>query len=319
MNRPTLVFHADWSSNPRKRWCAKATLGSDARYSASAPQLVGDLPTLLESLRAEAGEAGIVFAGFDFPIGIPEHYARCSGITEFSGFLAELGAGEWQDFFRVCDDLDEVSLFRPFYPNRGRKGCSRQHLLHGHNASDMKVLLRRCELGGNGQRQACSLFWTLGANQVGKAAIAGWRDILVPALNEKSTRLWSFDGSLETLLMPGNTVIAETYPAEYYGWFARDPLRSKTDAGSRKHFGENLLSWAQNAEVEVEPPLRDAIRNGFSVGRDDAFDAVVGLFGMLQACLGQRTTGEPVIESIRNIEGWILGRKSAGGGNAVDQ
>jgi len=42
---------------------------------------------------------------------------------------------------------------------------------------------------------------------------------------------------------------------------------------------------------------------------DDAFDAVVGLFGMLQVCLGQRATGEPDDREIREVEGWILGRK----------
>ena len=44
------------------------------------------------------------------------------------------------------------------------------------------LLLRRCERGGNGHKQACCLFWTLGGNQVGKAAIIGWRDVLAPAL-----------------------------------------------------------------------------------------------------------------------------------------
>jgi len=36
---------------------------------------------------------------------------------------------------------------------------------------------------------------------------------------------------------------------------------------------------------------------------DDAFDAVVGLFGMLQACLGGRATGEPNGREIPDIEG----------------
>ena len=29
---PRLVTHADWSKNPKKRWCATAALGTDGRY-----------------------------------------------------------------------------------------------------------------------------------------------------------------------------------------------------------------------------------------------------------------------------------------------
>jgi hypothetical protein len=52
------------------------------------------------------------------------------------------------------------------------------------------------------------------------------------------------------------------------------------------------------------------MRVGFLTGDDDAFDAVIGLFGMLKVCLGQRATGEPEGEKIREVEGWILGRQS---------
>jgi hypothetical protein len=54
------------------------------------------------------------------------------------------------------------------------------------------------------------------------------------------------------------------------------------------------------------------IRHGFSEGEDDAFDSVVGLFGMLQIVIGQRSSGEPDNETIRSVEGWILGRQSPG-------
>jgi len=38
--------------------------------------------------------------------------------------------------------------------------------------------------------------------------------------------------------------------------------------------------------------LAEDIQSGFPQG-DDAFDAVVGLFGMLQVCLGEHGSGEP--------------------------
>jgi hypothetical protein len=45
---------------------------------------------------------------------------------------------------------------------------------------------------------------------------------------------------------------------------------------------------------------------GFPAG-DDAFDATVGLFGMLEVLLRRRTAGDPNEGNIRKLEGWILG------------
>jgi hypothetical protein len=310
VNQPTLVYHADWSSHAANRWCAMATLGADGLYTASEPIKVGELESLLSDLRHKAGECGTVFAGFDFPIGVPAHFAKRAQISKFRDFLLQLGKDKWTDFYSVCDTPEEVSVHRPFYPMSSRKGSLRQHLFDAHNAKKIADLLRSCECGGGGQRQASSLFWTLGANAVGKAAIAGWRDVLAPAVESNSIRLWPFDGKLESLFQPGRTVIAETYPAECYTWFSGDPLLSKTNMESRENFGSRLLSWADANGVVFEPRLRTAIEAGFPEGEDDAFDAVVGLFGMLQICLGPRTSGEPDDETIREIEGWILGRQS---------
>jgi hypothetical protein len=84
--------------------------------------------------------------------------------------------------------------------------------------------------GGDGRKQACCLFWMLGGNQVGKAAIVGWRHVLALALRgERPVSLWPFDVPERSLLAPGNVVVAETYPAKCYGWLSKDPLRSKRD------------------------------------------------------------------------------------------
>ena len=310
VTKPTLVYHADWSSSASKRWCAVATLGADEHYTALELANVGELKSLLTGLRHTAGESGIVFAGFDFPIGVPAHFAERAGVGKFRDLLPELGKGEWRDFYSACDTRGQISIHRPFYPNKSNTGCIPQHLLAAYKAETMRDLLRTCERGGSGQRQACSLFWTLGGNQVGKAALNGWRDVLVPAIADQSLRVWPFDGPLESLLKPGLTVIAETYPAECYGWFPDTPSVSKRDINSRIEFGTILLAWADSSEVAIEPRLRTAIEAGFPIGRDDAFDAVVGLFGMLQVCVGQRDSGEPQDETIRNVEGWILGRQS---------
>ena len=79
--KPTVVYHADWGSKEEKRWCAKATLGADGHYTAFAPKLVDKLGSLIGQLRTEAGETGCALAGFDFPIGVPESYAKRARIA----------------------------------------------------------------------------------------------------------------------------------------------------------------------------------------------------------------------------------------------
>ena len=51
LTKPTLVYHADWGTKEEKRWCAKATLGTDGHYTAYAPKLVGNLGSLIEQLQ----------------------------------------------------------------------------------------------------------------------------------------------------------------------------------------------------------------------------------------------------------------------------
>ena len=310
LTKPTVVYHADWGSTDKKRWCARAVLGGDGRYTVSAAEPVRPTGSLIGRLREEAGHDGCAFAGFDFPIGVPKLYAQRAGISEFREWLPKLGSGEWKEFWSVCDEPGEISVHRPFYPNGPYMGRRQAHLLLGHAVESLDQLLRRCERGGNGQRRACSLFWTLGGNQVGKAAIIGWRNVLAPALrNSESISLWPFDGDLASLLRPGNLAIAETYPAECCRWFSDAPLGGKRKKENRRKFGTALLHWAGCHKVSLANRLTEEIQNGVPQG-DDAFDAVVGLFGMLQVCLGERATGEPEEQAIRDIEGWILGRES---------
>jgi hypothetical protein len=49
------------------------------------------------------------------------------------------------------------------------------------------------------------------------------------------------------------------------------------------------------------------IERGFAEG-DDAFDAVVGLIGMVEIVTGRRRPDEPSEDTIRRLEGWILGQ-----------
>ena len=66
---------------------------------------------------------------------------------------------------------------------------------------------------------------------------------------------------------------------------------------------------AAAAEVGLDAALRAEMEDGFGAGPsgDDRFDAVVGLFGMLNVVLGLRPSGEPDDPVVRRIEGWMLG------------
>ena len=57
-------------------------------------------------------------------------------------------------------------------------------------------------------------------------------------------------------------------------------------------------------------PLVAEIEDGFGAGAsgEDRFDAVAGLFGILNVVLGRRPSGEPDDPVVRRIEGWILGQ-----------
>lgn len=116
--KPNVVYHADWGSKAEKRWCARAALSADDRYTAFASETVGNLGSLIERLRTEAGPTGCAFAGFDFPIGVPASYAKRAGISSFPDFLLKLGHDEWNGFDSVCDEAEQILARRPFYPLR---------------------------------------------------------------------------------------------------------------------------------------------------------------------------------------------------------
>ena len=89
------------------------------------------------------------------------------------------------------------------------------------------------------------------ANAVGKAALKGWEQVLVPALIDNSVRLWPFQGKLESLFLPGPTVIEETLPGRVLRRVLRRPLRAKTYIESRREFGSNLLRPEQGTGLPL--------------------------------------------------------------------
>jgi hypothetical protein len=312
---PTLVAHADWGSSPSKRWIALAGW-RDGRYRAEAPRLVGPPEALLDGLLETAG-GGSALLGVDFPIGVPAAWAARAGVQSFLELLPRLGAGEWSEFYRAAERPGEITLLRPFYPQR--PGAARRDHLTARLDLDWPELRRVCDRPQPHRRAACPLFWTLGPQQVGKAAISGWRDVLAPALASPcpDVALWPFAGPLEALIRPGRVVVAETYPAEVYhqlgvGWPRPRPGQrsGKGVQADRMANAPHLVAAA--AGVELAPALADAITTGFGSSADgeERFDATVGLFGMLNVVLSRRPEGAPGDPHVRAVEGWILGLSS---------
>ena len=313
---PSLVVHADWSKSPQKRGYGSAALQRDGRYQADAPECVGDLRTFFCRLRRRAGADATVLAGFDFPIGLPETYALKTGLTDFRTALAELGHGRWRSFYDPASTREDIALTRPFYPRRPG-GAQRNHLAVGLGVPAFEDLLRRCDRG-HGRNAACALFWLVGGNQVGNAAITGWRELLGPAVSDRSAgatsvTIWPFDGELDALLERPGIVVAETYPGEVYRHLALDivkPNRSKRRRDDRAADSCRMHHWARKNRVRMSSSLHAAIDDGFGEERsgEDRFDAVVGLLGMLDVVLGNRPPGAPRDERTR-VEGWILGQQ----------
>ena len=172
---------------------------------------VGAPGELLGRLRAEAAGAPVAL-GIDCPIGLPRAYVAGHGVGD--GFLAFLrGLAARPGWFQVAETLAEVGGERPFYPRRGVAGMTRA----GHAAAlgfTAAGLCRACDRATAERPAGAPMFWTLGANQSGKAAISAWREVLIPALAGERVAVWPFEGRFRALLRPGWVAVAEAYPAD---------------------------------------------------------------------------------------------------------
>lgn len=154
------------------------------------PSLVGPSAVFLANM-VQSGRR--VLAGFDFPIGVPSTYGRTTPFQNFQEALSAFGTSpDWASFFDVASRPEDVSVHRPFYPRQSRKGVQRATLTSGLGVESYRDLLRSCERGGSDRCEACSVFRTLGGNQVGRAAISGWQEVVRPALAD-GARLWPFE------------------------------------------------------------------------------------------------------------------------------
>ena len=298
---PNRVAHADWSINRRKRWLAEAHL-ADGVYHLEAARPLQYADYVLDG--------GDLLLGVDFPLGLPLAYAKAIGVNSFRAFIESVRRGERSPFFEVADSAENISLDRPFYPQRPGS-TKQQHLLDGLGFAHKSDLYRWCDRETDKRRAGANIFWTMGANQIGKGMLAGWRELVLP--NWTQVALWPFDGSLGEMSFGRNSkpIIAEAYPGEFYhhfGMFAR--RGSKRAQVVRQREGAQLLRWAAGQRVVISAELHTQIASGFGPKPDgeDPFDAVVGLFGMLNVVLGNQPTMPNLPGFVRDIEGWVFGQ-----------
>jgi hypothetical protein len=300
-----IAAHADWSIDPRKRWVSVARRGAQG-WRAEAPVPVGDPAALAAALIAEDKPVAI---GLDLPLGVPRGFAAGRPETGFVEFLR--GRAGDAGFFAVAPTLAEVSRARPFYPARGVKGMTRAAHAAALGLGDAGGLSRWCDRATTERPAGAPVFWTLGANQSGKAAIAAWRDWLAPGLAHGAPyAVWPFAGNLHGLLARGRAVLAEVYPAEalrHCGLVLRGSKRVRAD---RAAVGDALLAAMAMRGVEPSPALRDAVCDGFGADApgEDRFDSLIGLLGLIGVLDGTRPDFVPDDPAIRAWEGWVLGQ-----------
>jgi hypothetical protein len=304
-----LAAHADWSIDPRKRWVAVARRDASG-WKLAAPRPVGDVTTFLARLR-DAADGGTVALGLDLPLGVPRAYAALRGEPDFMHFLR--ATGNWPDFFRVCATLDEVRPERPFYPARGISGMTRAAHAAALGLGAASGLSRLCDRATVERPAGAPVFWTLGANQSGKAAIAAWRDMLVPALlAAEDVRVWPFAGALRSLLAPGAIAVAETYPAEALRHLGIRLAGSKRRQADRKAAAPCMRAAFMRLGVVPDMPLVDTVTDGFGpdAAGEDRFDCVLGVLCVLNVLAGNRPDDAPGDVWVTRWEGWVLGQTS---------
>jgi hypothetical protein len=158
---------------------------------------------------------------------------------------------------------------------------------------DAGALCRACDRATADRPAGAPLFWTLGANQSGKAAIAAWQSLILPAMeNGSSLRLWPFEGPFLSLLAPGEVVLAETYPAEALRHLGIRLRGSKRRHADRCAIAGHLLTAMDQQRATPDNTMRQAVLDGFGTDAsgEDRLDSVLGVLCLLNVLAGSLDT-----------------------------
>jgi hypothetical protein len=103
--------------------------------------------------------------------------------------------------------------------------------------------------------------------------------------------------------------VAETYPAEVYGHLGLSKKFGKNNREGRASQAHAILTWYKNEAIVFDADLVADIEDGLGNAEtgEDAFDACIGLLGMIEAVRDPSQCLVPQDPVVRNIEGWILG------------
>lgn len=273
---------------------------------------VGDAAGLLAQLRAEASGAAVAL-GLDCPIGLPRDYAahHAEEARDFPSFLRTLASRP--AFFDVAAGLPDVAPGRPFYPARPLAGMTRAAHAAALGLSGAAALSRHCDRATAERPAGAPLFWTLGANQTGKAALHAWREVLIPALNgDRSVTLWLFAGPFLSLLRPGGIAVAECYPAEAMRHLDVRPIGSKRRRTDRLRLIPALRAAMATLRAMPDANLEALLRDGFGEDAtgEDKLDCLLGVLGTLNVVQRRRTDAAPDDPWVQRWEGWVLGQTS---------
>ncbi len=270
---------------------------------------VGGVDSLFSRLLA-LDSGGCLAFGIDCPIGLPRDFVAAHGLAgDFPTFVCGLPATG--AFWSPAATLDEVGPDRPFYPARGVRGMTRLGFAQALGLRDAGGLCRQCDRATALRPAGAPVFWTLGANQTGKAAISAWRDLLGPALRGAAPpRIWPFEGGFRSLLGQGGIVVAETYPADALRQLGMTRVGSKRRQADRRAYAPGLRDAMAGLGVRPAPDLEAAMADGFGADAagEDRFDCLLGALCVFAVATGARADHVPEDPWVRTWEGWVLGQ-----------
>lgn len=295
---------------PAARWVTRAD-HDGAAWRVRPPEPWGEQHL---ALLAGPDDAAVVL-GIDVPLGVPLAWARSAGAGSFRDVLARMADGSWPQFAEPATAPHEIAPTRPFYPRRPG-GTSRAELVEGLGLGGAHDLLRSCDAAVPGSMPAAApLFWLVGAQQVGRAALSAWREVVAPLIALPHVRLWPMDGHMPDLVRPGAAVMAEAYPRAAYEWPLGLPggRWSKRRQADRAVRARHALAWAEGCGIGIgiTPGLRVAMHDGFgpAAAGEDPFDSVMGALQVIAVLEGLVPDMPPGLAAQRrDVEGWILGR-----------